>query len=183
MNDTVMGSSEQMAGRAIRSAAATSRTFMERVRARRGDAESGQALVEFAYVAPVLLVVTFGLCLFGIGFNKYLTLNNAVEIGGQLLSQERGETGGTGEPADPCTAASTAAENAAPNLSLASSATWTYNINGNSSTGTSCSSGQAEMGQGGGYAIMTVSIPISFYVPFMGSQSFTLTSSVQEVIQ
>jgi Flp pilus assembly protein TadG len=183
MDDSVIGSSEEKSRAPFRRARAKARFFMQRMGARRGHGESGQTLVEFAYVAPVLLLVTFGMCLFGMAFNKYLTLNNAVEIGGQLLSQERGGTGGTGEPADPCTAASTAAENAAPNLNLGSNATWTYNINGNSSTGTACSSGQSEMGQGGGYAIMTVSIPLTFYVPFLGSQSFTLTSSVQEVIQ
>ena len=182
MDDTVMGSSEKMAGPARRAAGARGRTFLRLMRARRADAESGQALVEFAYVAPVLLLVTFGMCLFGIAFNKYLTLNNAVEIGGQLLAVERGETGGTGQPADPCTGASTATEVAAPNLNLASAATWTYNNNGNSSTGTASSSGQSEM-VAGGYVTMTVSIPLTFNVPFLGSQSFTLTSSIEEVIQ
>jgi Flp pilus assembly protein TadG len=182
MSDTVIGNREKMKRAAIRTAGVKGRTFMKRLRRRRGDGEGGQSLVEFALVAPVLLLLTFGMCLFGIAFNKYLTLNNAVEVGGQLLAEERGATGGSGEPADPCTGATDAAENAAPNLPLSTSGTFTYNINGNSSTGTSCTSGQSEM-VSGGYATMTVSVPITFYVPFMGSQSFTLTSSVQEIIQ
>jgi Flp pilus assembly protein TadG len=182
MNDTMNKNSEQTPGTSIRSAGVQRRSLMRRWFARRGDGESGQALIEFSYVAPVLLLVTFGMCLFGIAFNQYLTLNNAVEIGGQLLAAERGETGGTGEVADPCTGATQAAENAAPNMTLASSATWTYNINGTPYSGTSCSTGQSKM-LAGGYATMTISYPLSFNVPFLGNKSYTLTASVEEVIQ
>jgi Flp pilus assembly protein TadG len=182
MNDTVMGSSDERSRAAIRTAGAKVRTFMKRFRVRRGDGDSGQSLVEFSFVAPVLLLLTFGMCLFGIGFNKYLTLNNAVQAGAQLLAEERGETGGTGQPADPCTGATAAAEAAAPNLNLASSATWSYNINGETYSTSSCSTGQTYM-VSGGYATMTVTYPLSFYVPFLGNQSFSLTSTVEEVIQ
>jgi Flp pilus assembly protein TadG len=175
MNRTVIGSSREQARAAIRTAGARRRSFMDRMRARRGSGDSGQSLVEFSMVAPVLLLLTFGMCLFGIAFNKYLTLNNAVEIGGQLLADERGYAG------DPCAAATTAIENAAPNLTLTNS-DFSYNIAGTSYSGTNSCSGTTGMNIGNN-AIVTVTYPISFYVPFLGNQSFTLTSQVEEVIQ
>lgn len=45
------------------------------------ERESGQAMVEFAIVAPILLVVVFGIIQFGITFNHYLTLTDAVRAG------------------------------------------------------------------------------------------------------
>jgi Flp pilus assembly protein TadG len=175
MNQTVMGSSEQMTGRTVRAAGAKIRTVIERMHARRGGAQSGQAMIEFAYVAPVLLLLTFGMCLFGIAFNKYLTLNNAVEVGGQLLSEERGYAG------DPCAAATTAIENAAPNIPLVNS-DFTYNVGGTSYTSTNSCSGTTGL-QLGNTVSVSVTYNLSFFVPFLGNQSFPLTSSVQEVVQ
>ncbi|MFN8223857.1 MAG: TadE/TadG family type IV pilus assembly protein [Gaiellales bacterium] len=42
---------------------------------------SGQALVESALVMPILLLVVFGIIQFGITFNHYLTLTDAVRAG------------------------------------------------------------------------------------------------------
>lgn len=49
------------------------------VRRRRSDA--GQALVEFALVLPIFLVLTFGLVDFGRGFYTWLLLTNAAREG------------------------------------------------------------------------------------------------------
>ena len=43
--------------------------------------EKGQALVEFALVAPLLLLLLFGIIQFGIAFNNSLTLTDAVRAG------------------------------------------------------------------------------------------------------
>lgn len=43
--------------------------------------ESGQAIVEFAIVASMLLVLLLGIAQFGIAFNHYLTLTDAVRAG------------------------------------------------------------------------------------------------------
>ena len=75
----------------------------ERVRARLhfGD-EKGGALVEFALVLPVLLLVVTAITTFGIALNNYLQLTEAVGIGGQVLSVSRGNT------TDPCNIVSSA---------------------------------------------------------------------------
>jgi Flp pilus assembly protein TadG len=55
-------------------------------------ARTGTAAVEFALVAPVLLMLVLGMCQFGITLNQYLTLTNAVRSGARQLSMSRGDT-------------------------------------------------------------------------------------------
>jgi Flp pilus assembly protein TadG len=43
--------------------------------------ERGQALTEFALVLPILALLLFGVIQFGITFNNYLTLTDAVRAG------------------------------------------------------------------------------------------------------
>jgi Flp pilus assembly protein TadG len=49
----------------------------------------GQAMVEFAIVAPILLVLVFGIIQFGILFNNYLTLTDAVRAGARQAAVSR----------------------------------------------------------------------------------------------
>ena len=51
--------------------------------------ESGQAMVEFAIVAPLLLVLVFGIIQFGIVFNHYMTLTDAVRAGARQAAVSR----------------------------------------------------------------------------------------------
>ncbi len=43
--------------------------------------ERGQALTEFALVLPILALLLFGVIQFGIAFNNYITLTDAVRAG------------------------------------------------------------------------------------------------------
>ncbi|MGH9895513.1 MAG: TadE/TadG family type IV pilus assembly protein [bacterium] len=43
--------------------------------------EQGQALTEFALILPLLVVLLFGIIQFGIAFNNYVTLTDAVRAG------------------------------------------------------------------------------------------------------
>ena len=54
--------------------------------ARRIGAEDGQALVEFALVLPLLLLVLFGVVEFGLLFSTTLTLNEAARDGARYAS-------------------------------------------------------------------------------------------------
>jgi Flp pilus assembly protein TadG len=54
--------------------------------------ESGAALVEFAFVAPVLLLIMVGTAQFGIALNQYIMLTNATAVGAQLFSESAGIT-------------------------------------------------------------------------------------------
>jgi Flp pilus assembly protein TadG len=51
--------------------------------------EDGQAMVEFAIVLPILLVVVLGIIQFGIMFNHYLTLTDAVRAGARQAAVSR----------------------------------------------------------------------------------------------
>ena len=51
--------------------------------------ENGQAMVEFAIVLPVFLVLLFGIIEFGITFNHYLTLTDAVRAGARQAAVSR----------------------------------------------------------------------------------------------
>lgn len=96
----------------------TAARFEENVKARprwsrfrfRARNERGSTLVEFALVLPVFLMLCTGILSFGVVFNQYLELNNAVTIGTNILAASRGDTSA------PCTQAIAAIYNAAPFL-------------------------------------------------------------------
>ena len=91
--------------------------------ARLHNDEEGQSLIESALVFPVLLLIVTGVLAFGLAFNNYIALTNAVGVGARQLAISRGQT------LDPCSTASTAISGAAP-LLTSSSITFTYTLNG-----------------------------------------------------
>jgi len=73
------------------------------------NGESGQAMVEFALVAPMLFLVLFGIVQFGIAFMHSVALTDAVRAGARKASVSRSS-------ADPAAAASSAVLSAATDL-------------------------------------------------------------------
>ena len=65
--------------------------------------EDGQALVEFALVLPILLMVATAITSFGLVFYHYITIEDAVRTGARELSLGRGSTAPA--PLDPCSLA------------------------------------------------------------------------------
>jgi Flp pilus assembly protein TadG len=61
---------------------------MKTKRIRIGD-ESGQSMTEFAVILPVLVVLLFGIVQFGILFNNYVTLTDAVRAGARAAAVSR----------------------------------------------------------------------------------------------
>jgi Flp pilus assembly protein TadG len=61
--------------------------------------ERGQTMVEFAIVLPVLCLLLFGAIQFGILFNNYVTLTDAVRAGARKAAVSRQITGTTPEQA------------------------------------------------------------------------------------
>jgi Flp pilus assembly protein TadG len=66
----------------------------------RKRSDSGQAIVEFALVLPVLLLLVFGIIKMGTVYLHYISLTEAVRDGARQLSVERGQP-------SPCTDATT----------------------------------------------------------------------------
>lgn len=84
--------------------------------------ERGQTMTEFAMVAPLLVVLLFGVIQFGIAFNNYVTLTDAVRAASRKGAVSRGASNPVGD----CV---TAAQNAAGDLdksklSVTCASTW-----------------------------------------------------------
>lgn len=137
--------------------------------------ERGQALVELAFVMPLLLTIVFGVIAFGITINNYVILTSATNSSAQYLSTLRTTT------TNPCLDAATAFYQVAPSLtpgslsftiklsnSPASPGTppvYTYttvanNVAGGSST-PSCSGNQNYMNIPGYPVLVSVTYPCS----------------------
>ena len=88
----------------VRVSAATGggRVSTSRPKARRAGkrAESGQALVEFALVLPILMLLIVGIIKGGLLYNNYLQLTDSVRTGARVLAIERGQGGPCGAAAN-----------------------------------------------------------------------------------
>jgi Flp pilus assembly protein TadG len=51
--------------------------------------ESGQTMVEFALILPTLAILLFGIIQFGIAFNNYLAVTDAVRAGARVAAVSR----------------------------------------------------------------------------------------------
>lgn len=75
--------------------------------------ERGSAIIEFALVLPMLMIVLVGIIVFGIAFNNQITLTAAANMAAQALSTSRGQT------TNPCTTTAGPVYSVAPTLSQA----------------------------------------------------------------
>jgi Flp pilus assembly protein TadG len=71
--------------------------------------EQGQTMTEFALVLPILVVLLFGIIQFGIAFNNYVTLTDAIRAGARKAAVSRNSS-------DPVGACKNAVIAAADNL-------------------------------------------------------------------
>lgn len=147
---------------------------------RRAREEQGQALVEFALVLPLLIVLVMGILQFGIIYNRYITLTDAVRVGARNLSLQRSST--STDPCDPAINATVAAGSDISLIASHVSVTW---ASGSTST---CGSGSAGSYTGGSetegdagtvtattpYTISIMGIPV-----YSGNLSASATDSVE----
>ena len=77
--------------------------------------QRGQAMVEFAIVAPILLLILMGIMQLGVVYNNWVTLTDAARAGARKAAVCR-----SGCSPDATTAATNAVKNSAANLTLAS---------------------------------------------------------------
>jgi Flp pilus assembly protein TadG len=64
---------------------------------KRRDGEKGQALVEFALVMPLVLLILFAIIQFGIMLSEYITVTDAARDGARELALQQGNN----DPCDP----------------------------------------------------------------------------------
>ena len=89
--------------------------------------ESGVAAIEFAFLAPVLLLIITGVCQFTMVLSNYVTLEHAVGAGARALAISRGDS-------TPVTDTQTQIYASAGNLNT-SNLTISYSVNGTACTG------------------------------------------------
>jgi len=129
------------------------------------DGERGAALLEFAFVLPIFLIVLFGMFSMGLYLNGYLQLTDATEIGGRYLATLRWVTSAT----DPCASTATVMKNAAPGINWSSTSTkWAFAITDSNGTqhsysAASCTAGASELTQGEPVAIQ-IQTPCSSFL-------------------
>jgi Flp pilus assembly protein TadG len=84
--------------------------------------EKGQAMTEFAVALPVVALVLFAILQFGIAFNNYLTLTDAVRRGARVAAVSR-QTG-SGSSATVAAVKSAASDLNQSNLAVSVSSGW-----------------------------------------------------------
>jgi len=84
--------------------------------------EKGQSMAEFAIVLPILVVFLFGIIQFGILFNNYVTLTDAVRAGARTAAVSRQDSDPVGEAAS--MVRSSAANLDQSNLNVSVSSDW-----------------------------------------------------------
>jgi Flp pilus assembly protein TadG len=77
-------------------------------------ADEGGSLVEFALVAPMMMMLMTGMFSFGIGLNNYIILTNAVNAGARSMALARNQTTPALAGTDPCKYATQVLSNSAP---------------------------------------------------------------------
>lgn len=141
--------------------------------------EAGQAVIETAVTLPILLMVVLGIAQFGIAFNHYIMLTDAVRVGARQLASGR-------QTANPCQVA--AARIAASAVSLASAnIAVTMTVNGTQYTGTppgspSCPGSVGTSMVAGGNAIVSATYPcnlIIYGIDFAVGGACTLSAQTQ----
>jgi Flp pilus assembly protein TadG len=161
----------------------------------RNGNERGQALLEFAFLLPLLMAVLLGIIVFGIALNNYLELTNGATAGAQALAVSRGQT------LDPCAAVSNPFYLAAPNLTKTNvqfTITTSPGPSGAGSSNTlwsgsgtpSCSSSSTTTGAPGELVqgeTVTVNVTypcnLRFFGVYFGPSTCTLTAQTAEAIQ
>lgn len=84
------------------------RSLTDRIPGARRRREEGQALVEFALVLPLVLLILFAIIQFGLMLNTYVTVSDAARSGARQLALEQG----INDPCDPAVKVATTAGSA-----------------------------------------------------------------------
>jgi len=141
--------------------------------------EDGQALVEFALVLPILLMIATAITSFGLVFYRYITLTDSVRAAARTLSLGRGNT--SPAPNDPCTMAVNEAVNSAIDAKLTANNVHLI-INGTQTT-QPCSGTGTNWTQGNQVTV-TASVPYSLDIfGVITVKSGTLTAQATDAIE
>lgn len=137
--------------------------------------ERGAMAAEFALMLPVLAVLIFGAIQFGIALTNYEQLTYGARSGIRSFSAARGST-------TPLTAATTALDNATPNLT-SSSITVVFSVNGTTcTTDAGCATA---LGTAAGLpSKITATYPCNLTIPYVTTvTTCTLSTAVTSMVE
>ncbi len=136
---------------------------------------AGSPAVEFALVAPVLLLLMFGIVTFGIAINNYIELTDGVRSGGRTLAISRSSS-------TPYTSTTSAITSSAANLTAAN-INITVTVNGTAcSSDSGCST--ALSGAAGDTATVSATYPCNLTVLSVNyAPGCTLTATTKDLIE
>jgi len=151
---------------------------------------NGGALVEFALILPMMMILIVGMFSIGIALNNYMVLTSIVGSSARYLALSHSISAAA---SDPCKYAVQQATANSPSLNM-SNVTWTVNwttfdTSGNGTTTTytgsagaapSCSSQAATTGDN---VAVSAAYPIIFYQYGVVPRSLTLTARSSELMQ
>ncbi len=138
--------------------------------------EEGQALVEFALVLPVLLMIVTGITSFGIVFYRYVTLTDAVRVGARTLALQRGNS-------SPCTSAANQTVASAIDVGLTNSQL-TFSYNGTPFYASATCSGSGATWNQGDSVTVQAQIPYSLSIfGMLTVMSGTLTAHATDAVE
>jgi Flp pilus assembly protein TadG len=145
--------------------------------------DRGSALVEFALILPMMLLLTTGIMVFGVAMNNYLQLTNAVSIGARTLAVSAQMT------LDPCQVGSSAIAAAAPNLT-SSNLKYSFVLNGTAYSGSSCASSDVSSGAAGlltsgstATVVATYPLNLSVFGTRYSANNAVLRATTTELVQ
>lgn len=87
----------------------------------RRKTEQGQAVTEFALILPILALLLFGVIQFGIAFNNYITVTDAVRVGARKAAVSRQAADPTGTTIGQVRSAASDLDQAQLNVSVTTS--------------------------------------------------------------
>jgi Flp pilus assembly protein TadG len=153
---------------------------------RRAFGQRGQALVEFAIVLPVLMLIILGIVKGGILYNNYLQLTDAVRSGARQLAIERGQTGPCGDAANEVITAASGLSSSNVAITMTENPEATGDPAGASYTTTGAPSGTGSCPftlVSGSATTLTATYPCDFNILGIQLATCTLSASATERVE
>jgi Flp pilus assembly protein TadG len=145
----------------------------------------GGSLVEFALIAPLMIMLITGMFSLGIALNNYMVLTNGVNAGARAFALSRGVTlaGSTTQISDPCAYAVQIAQQAAPNLNSSAASfaiTWTPSGGTAANYTTTCNGIKLNSGD---TVQLQATYPVALMVYGWRPGSLNMTQQTTELVQ
>jgi Flp pilus assembly protein TadG len=154
----------------------------------RVSGEGGGALIEFALVLPLMVMLITGMASFGLAISNYLILTSSVDSGARALSLARGQTSPALAASNPCAYAVQVANNSSPSLnpsSLTYSIAWTtINASGTSVTTTYSNASCAGLALNAGDSVQVKAVyPFTIILYGWKPGALNMVSQTSELVQ